>query len=280
MNTFVIEIGKHILPLAEQNKICPELIVAIALCSESASKDGNPSELFTQCFNAFGLRGKYNNNFVNVTIANSSNPIPCRVYQNAKESVEDFIDFLLTKTTKKGNLKYSNIIGIEDYKQACKVFAEDGYYDLSGKDYESYLITAIEAFVPNGLKALLAPPEVEQPKTVDEKNLETVTQAPEIKKSDAPKIEDEFEEEVPDPLPSKRLKKAFTPHIGKKIQISKADVYVGAYDKDPHMQLSGTFYLSTGIVYNNRVQIVKEIGHINAGVKFLLGFVSIDDIKK
>lgn len=281
MNTFILDIGKYVLPLAKEHNICPELVIAVALTSESCDKDGNPTELYTKCYNAFAARGKYNGNSVDVTFNETSNPVPCKVYASAEESVKDFFDILLTKKIKKKpDLKYANIIGITDYKEACKVFAEDGYCTWSGESYEQLLVAAIEAFIPDGLEALLVPPEVKKELVpIKEENLTKVTEAPKIEEVKKSNIDKDVKEEV-EVVPRSRLRPAFTPHQGSEIKLDNTPVYSTATDTKPIMHLSGTFYLATGAVFKNRVHIVKYLSHIEAGRKFILGMVDLNDIIK
>ena len=165
------------------------------------------------------------------------------------------------------------------YKIECKAFAEDGYCTWSGKDYEDTLIAAIEAFLPNGLEAILNPPEVPKIKEIKESNFKDITTPKEIKEIPKSNITDDMEEEVK-PKEKSRLRKAFTPHKGKEIRIKNAPIYVSATDTEPYTYLTGTFYICTGAVYNNRIHIVKERGHIDAGIKLILGLVDIEDIEK
>lgn len=61
-----------------------------------------------------------------------------RAYDSWAESITDHSDFLLS------NKRYSNLIGVTDYQQACKLIKADGY--ATGPQYDTGLIDLIKQY--------------------------------------------------------------------------------------------------------------------------------------
>lgn len=61
-----------------------------------------------------------------------------RAYDSWAESIADHSNFLLT------NKRYLNLIGVTDYKQACKLIKADGY--ATGPSYDTGLIDLIKQY--------------------------------------------------------------------------------------------------------------------------------------
>lgn len=61
-----------------------------------------------------------------------------RKYSSWEESIEDHTQFLVK------NKRYSNLFGVRDYKEYCKLIKQDGY--ATAPDYAQTLINCIEAY--------------------------------------------------------------------------------------------------------------------------------------
>jgi len=114
-----------------KNVILPSAAIAQASL-ESHYNDGTVSQ---QANNLFGI------------LANGWSSSKCflhdgilyRKYSNWSDSVEDFVDFL------KDNDRYSNIIGVTNYKSVCNALQTDGYAG-NVTNYASGLISIIESY--------------------------------------------------------------------------------------------------------------------------------------
>lgn len=106
------------------------------------SNKGN-SGLTTKANNLFGIKGKYNGQSVIMQTTEYYNGVKTKVnaefrkYPSWLESVADHSRLLTTK-------RYSNLIDVIDYKQACVLVQTDGY--ATSPTYAQTLINTIEKY--------------------------------------------------------------------------------------------------------------------------------------
>ena len=125
-----------------RNNLLPSPTLAQAIIE---SRYGN-SELATQANAIFGIKAdsrwsgkvcsKQTKEYVNgqyVTVVASF-----RAYDSWDESIADHNQFLLK------NKRYSNLIGVRDYKEYCKLIKQDGY--ATAPTYDQTLIDCIEKY--------------------------------------------------------------------------------------------------------------------------------------
>lgn len=107
------------------------------------SNIGN-SLLTVKANNLFGIKGKYNGQYVTMPTTEIIKGVRIKVnadfrkYPTWLESISDHSDFLLRYK------RYASIIGEKDYKKACKKMSESGYATANSSEYYNSLVKIIE----------------------------------------------------------------------------------------------------------------------------------------
>lgn len=138
---FFAKIKSDVIADAKRSNILASLTAAQALIESGSGNSG----LTQKANNLFGIKGKYNGEYVTMRTQEWSASkgyywvnAQFRKYPSWKESVQDHNDFLLR------NSRYKNLIGVKDYRAACVLIHQDGY--ATSPTYASTLINTIERF--------------------------------------------------------------------------------------------------------------------------------------
>ena len=124
---------------AQRSGILASLTAAQAIIESGSGNSG----LTQKANNLFGIKGEYKGQFVTMSTQEWSAAkgyytvqAKFRKYPSWAESIKDHNDFLLR------NKRYSNLIGVKDYKTACQLIHADGY--ATSPTYAQTLINTIE----------------------------------------------------------------------------------------------------------------------------------------
>lgn len=124
----------------QDNKILASLTAAQALIESNKGNSG----LTQKANNLFGMKGKYNGQYVLMETSEYYNGIHTRVkaefrkYPNWQESISDHSGLFWRSS------RYANLRGCTDYKLACKYVKDDGY--ATSPTYTQTLIKTIETY--------------------------------------------------------------------------------------------------------------------------------------
>lgn len=138
---FFAKIKNDVIQDAKRSNILASLTAAQALIESGSGNSG----LTLKANNLFGIKGKYNGEFITMKTQEWSAAkgyytvnAQFRKYPSWKESIQDHNDFLLK------NSRYRNLIGVKDYRTVCILIHQDGY--ATSPTYANTLITTIERF--------------------------------------------------------------------------------------------------------------------------------------
>ena len=138
---FFAKIKSDVIADAKRSNILASLTAAQALIESGSGNSG----LTQKANNLFGIKGKYNGDYVTMKTQEWSAGkgyywvnAQFRKYPSWKESIQDHNDFLLR------NSRYKNLIGVKDYRTVCVLIHQDGY--ATSPTYANTLITTIERF--------------------------------------------------------------------------------------------------------------------------------------
>ncbi len=144
---FIEYVGKLAHEDMKRSKILASLTTAQAILESGYGT----SELATKAYALFGIKkngwtgktyAKQTSEFVNGSYIQVVAEF--RAYDSWEQSITDHSDYLLTREIAPGVLRYDNLIGETDYKEACRKIKEDGY--ATSPTYTERLIKLIEQY--------------------------------------------------------------------------------------------------------------------------------------
>lgn len=134
---FIDSIKDGAIKMQKQFGICASLTIAQAILESNWGKSAPGNNLFgIKWTNGCGYRSQSlsTKEFMNGTWQTIQAAF--RAYNSLEDSIYDHAKFLVQ------NKRYSNLIGVKDYKKACKLIQQDGY--ATAPNYADQLIKIIE----------------------------------------------------------------------------------------------------------------------------------------
>ncbi|GKQ43162.1 hypothetical protein RD055328_10850 [Companilactobacillus sp. RD055328] len=121
-------------------KVLPSVTIAQAIVESAWGQSG----LAVKAHNLFGIKGRYNGQYVVMPTQEYINGewitinAEFRKYPSNNESIDDHGNFLVS------NPRYSNLLGVTDYKTVTKLLHQDGY--ATAPNYPEILNSIIETY--------------------------------------------------------------------------------------------------------------------------------------
>ena len=300
-------------------KICSSVIAMIAIIKSSFATTREAAfarNLFNlpvdetwkgMCYSKFS--GKIYNT---PTDCKEMGPILYRAYINYNQSIEDYIDYIVTKRrTKNGPLKYLSIIGCNDYKLTIEKLVRAGFIQEQFRKNDDiifiqYMINIIEKyklyewdseFMENKNSNIIKnsiPSEIYRVRLNWEDPSTQIYASPiyEYALKEAMKHEgykvfigdngeiffDPWDKsEIDKPSSKPNIINIEKPVIGKEIILNKRAVYKDAISNKPDKYVSGTFYYYDSGIYRKRARItkIKGIENMKPDPILIYGYINI-----
>lgn len=141
-DNFIISISDDIVKTCNENNLLPSPTIAQAILESNWGQ----SELAVNAKALFGIKAdsrwngaiykKKTQEYVNGSYVDVVADF--RAYDSWKDSITDHTKFLIE------NKRYSNLVGVRDYKEYCKLIKEDGY--ATSPNYTDTLIKFIDSY--------------------------------------------------------------------------------------------------------------------------------------